>query len=77
MNPLYNLFNQQSIQNNFYQPNGASGILRDLGEFKRLYDQRFSMTPEQMVRNLISSGQMSQEQFNSLASQANAILGRR
>lgn len=76
MNPLFNLFNPRPIQNSFSQTS-QSGILQDLQNFRQLYNQRFSMSPEQMVKNLISSGQMTQEQFNSLANQANAILGRK
>ena len=65
-NPLYGQFGGQ--QNN----NGFSDFMND---FRRL--QQTVKNPRQEVERLLQSGQMSQQTFNSLAQQANQILGGR
>lgn len=74
MNPLFNVFNQNPIQNNSPQQQG--GHLSMIQTVKQFLGMR-NMNAETIVRNLISSGRMSQEQFNQLAQSANQILGRR
>lgn len=74
MNPLFNAFNQNPIQNNFPQQQG--GPLSMIQTVRQFLGMR-NMNAETIVRNLISSGRMSQEQFNQLAQNANQILGRR
>ena len=65
-NPLFSQFGGQ--QNN----NGFSDFIAD---FQRL--QQTVKNPRQEVERLLQSGQMSQQTFNSLAQQANQILGGR
>lgn len=65
-NPLFNVLNggQQSTNNGF------SNFMAD---FQRL--QQTVKNPRQEVERLLQSGAMSQQTFNSLAQQANQILG--
>ena len=65
-NPIYDQFGGQ--QNN----NGFSAFMND---FRRL--QQTVKNPKQEVERLLQSGAMSQQTFNSLAQQANQILGGR
>lgn len=66
-NPLYGQFGSQQSVNN-----GFSNFMAD---FQRL--QQTVKNPRQEVERLLQSGQMSQQTFNSLAQQANQILGGR
>ena len=65
-NPIYDQFGGQ--QNN----NGFSDFMND---FRRL--KQTVKNPRQEVERLLQSGAMSQQTFNSLAQQANQILGGR
>ena len=66
-NPLYGQFGgQQSVNNGF------SNFMAD---FQGL--QQTVKNPRQEVERLLQSGAMSQQTFNSLAQQANQILGGR
>ena len=67
-NPLFNALNgvQKPINNGF------SNFMND---FQRL--QQTVKNPRQEVERLLQSGAMSQQTFNSLAQQANQILGGR
>ena len=67
-NPLFNVLNggQQATNN---------GFSNFMNEFQRL--QQTVKNPRQEVERLLQSGQMSQQTFNSLAQQANQILGGR
>ena len=67
-NPLFNALNGGQQPNN----NGFSNFMND---FQRL--QQTVKNPRQEVERLLQSGQMSQQTFNSLAQQANQILGGR
>ncbi len=62
-NPLFSMLNK----------NGANPI----GDFMTKFNQ-FKSTingnPEQIVRNLLATNQMSQEQFNQLSQMANQIM---
>ena len=66
--PLFNALNggQQNINNSF------SNFMAD---FQRL--QQTVKNPRQEVERLLRSGAMSQQTFNSLAQQANQIIGGR
>lgn len=63
-NPLYGQFGNQQTNNSF------STFMDD---FRRL--QQTVKNPRQEVERLLQSGQMSQQTFNSLAQQANQIIG--
>ena len=66
-NPLFGQFGNQPQANN-----GFSNFMSD---FQRL--QQTVKNPKREVERLLQSGAMSQQTFNSLAQQANQILGRK
>ena len=66
-NPLYGQFGGQQAQN--------TGFPDFMADFQRL--QQTVKNPRQEVERLLQSGAMSQQTFNSLAQQANQILGGR
>lgn len=78
-NPLYNSLNSQrenqngNIYNSF---GGRQGFQQRLSEFAQNFRRQANCSPEQMVRQMISSGQMTQEQFNQLGRIANMLVGR-
>ena len=61
-NPLFGQFGGQN--------DGLMRFINELNEFKRT----FSGDPKQEVQNLLSSGRLTQEQFNELAQMANQIM---
>ena len=63
MNPLFNSMGGQMPQNNMGQ------LLKNFEQFKA----QFSGNPQQMVQQLISSGKMTQAQYNQLAQLANQL----
>ena len=65
--PLYGQFGGQQSQN--------TGFPYFMADFQRL--QQTVKNPRQEVERLLQSGAMSQQTFNSLAQQANQILGGR
>ena len=65
-NPIYDQFGGQQTNNGF------SDFMND---FRRL--QQTVKNPREEVERLLQSGAMSQQTFNSLAQQANQILGGR
>lgn len=64
-NPIFEQFGGQQAANN--------GFTNFMADFQRL--QQAVKNPKQEVERLLQSGQMSQQTFNSLAQQANQILG--
>jgi hypothetical protein len=54
----------------FNQFNGMGRFMEDFKKFKN----EFQGDPKEEVEKLMKSGQMSQQQFNSLAQQANQIM---
>lgn len=62
MNSLFNDFQPQ-------QTNQMNNFLTQFNQFKSI----FTGNPEQQVRQLLSSGRMSQEQFNQFAQTANQL----
>ena len=62
MNSLFNDFRPQ-------QNNSMNNFLSQFNQFK----STFTGNPEQQVKQLLSSGRMSQEQFNQLAQTANQL----
>lgn len=53
--------------------NQFSGMGRFMEDFKN-FKESFKGDPKEAVEKLMKSGQMSQQQFNSLAQQANQIM---
>lgn len=66
-NPLFSQFGGQQAQN--------TGFPDFMADFQRL--QQTVKNPRKEVERLLQSGAMSQQTFNSLAQQANQILGGR
>ena len=70
MNSVYNIFHPP------IQQHPSANMLNQLQQFAN----GLSGNPEQMVRSLLKSGKMSQEQFNNLSKQAtqiqNLMMGR-
>lgn len=62
-NPLYQQFGQQPA-------NPYAQLMAQAQEMRRT----FQGDPRQVVQQLLNSGQMSQQEFNALSQQANAIL---
>lgn len=62
-NPLYQQFGQQPT-------NPIAQIIAQAQEMRRT----FQGDPRQVVQGLLNSGQMTQQQFNALSQQANAIM---
>ena len=63
-NPLFNALNGQ-------QANPMAQLVQDARRLR----QTFNGDPKQAVQNLLSSGQMSQNQFNQYAQIAQQVIG--
>ena len=59
--------------NNFMQRFG--NMQNFMNQFNQFKQQFGNQNPQQVVQQLLNSGQMSQEQFNQLSQMANQILG--
>ncbi len=62
MSSLYNFFQPQ-------QNNPTANLINQFNQFK----STFTGNPEQQVKQLLSSGRMTQEQFNQFAQTANQL----
>ena len=51
-------------------PGGPMQMMQQFAQFRRMMQGR---NPQQMVQNLLSSGQMTQDQFEQLKQQANEL----
>ena len=72
MNPFYNNYRQnqqQGFGQNFDLNTALQNLARQIAPT--------GMTPEQIVRQKIQNGEMSQEQFNQFASIADRLTGRK
>ena len=63
-NPLYNQYKQP------INDNGLSQIIEQAKQMRKT----FNGNPQQVVQNLLNSGQMSQSQFNQLSQIANQVV---
>lgn len=73
---MFNPFQQQTNQND--PITSLFGSMQNFQNQKQAIEQQISqagLSPEQIVRNLISTGQMSQEQFMRYSQIANMISG--
>lgn len=72
-NPMLDMLSR-GAQNHFAGPGNMSGgpmqMMQQFAQFRRMMKGR---NPQQMVQNLLSSGQMTQEQFEQLKQQANEL----
>lgn len=73
MNPIYEMFTRQQTPGPSVNQNG---LLEQIKNIRQMLSMT-NMSPEEAVKSLISSGRMTQEQFNNYANQANSILGRK
>ncbi len=71
MNPLYKSYQEKQAANR--PPANLNEMLQNFAS--RFVPQ--GMSPEQMVRNMIQSGQMSQAQFEQLAAVADSWTGKK
>ena len=79
-NPLYNSLNRSQQNQNgnvFNMFGGPQAFQQRLNAFAENFRRSSNLTPEQMVRQLMSSGQMTQDQFNQFSQIANSIVGKR
>lgn len=70
-NPLFDLMCRPAAP--MQQTAGNAALMQRIADFAKTVPG----SPEQLVRNLISSGRMTQQQFERLGSMANQILGRK
>ena len=76
MNPLLNRVNPNNQQNIYNQFGGYQNFLQTFNTFKNQFYGSSALTPQQVVQNMLNSGQMSQAQFEQLRSMANQITGK-
>lgn len=76
MNPLMQYGNTAQQQNPLFAMfGGFNNFNSQFNNFAANFKNQSQMSPEERIRQLISSGQMSHEQFNQYASMANMIMG--
>lgn len=68
------MFNLAAFLNTF---GGMMGFQQRLNTFGQQFAQQNACTPEQKVQQMLNSGQMTQEQFNTFSQIANQLTGRR
>lgn len=71
MNPLFNLLGGNSVPQLPGQLGNMQNLINQFNQFK----STFQGNPEQQVRGLLNSGQMSQAQFNYLQKMARQMQG--
>ena len=73
-NPMLDMLSR-GAQNHFAgsgnMPGGPMQMMQQFTQFRRMMQGR---NPQQMVQNLLQSGQMSQAQFEQLKQQANDLI---
>lgn len=75
MSPLFNILNNNiPAQNNYSQMNNnfMGNMLNMINQFNN-FKKNFQGDPEQQVKQLLSSGQMTQQQFNQLSQMAKQL----
>lgn len=73
MNPLFNMFNKQPQQPTQDPLTQRFGNIQNMKNSFDQFRQNFSGNPEQIGRNMINSGQISNEQANRIASMVNTF----
>lgn len=72
MSPLFNLLNNNRATVPMNNPmNNVMNMVNQFNQFKRT----FQGDPEQQVKQLLSSGKMSQQQFDQLSQMAKQLQG--
>lgn len=69
MNPLYNILNGQS---NVFQGTPFGNMMNFMNRFNQ-FRQTFQGDPQQQIQNLLSSGKISQDQYNDAYKKAQQI----
>lgn len=65
------------MNNNFLNMfGGAMNFQQQFNQFAQQFRQSGQIPPQQIVQNMLNSGQMTQEQFNQLRAIANQITGK-
>lgn len=65
------------MNNNFFNMfGGAMNFQQQFNQFAQRFRQSGQISPQQIVQNMLNSGQMTQEQFNQLRAIANQITGK-
>lgn len=65
------------MNNNFLNMfGGAMNFQQQFNQFVQQFRQPGAMSPQQIVQNMLNSGQMTQQQFNQIRDIANRITGR-
>lgn len=72
-NPIFNMLNGGSPAPAQPTNGGANGIAAMMQRFDQ-FRRTFSGNPRQQVQSLLSSGQMSQQQFQQLQQEANQLM---
>ena len=73
-NPMLDMLSRgapQQFAGTGNMPRGPMQMMQQFAQFRRMMQGR---NPQQMVQNLLSSGQMTQEQFEQLKQQANDLI---
>lgn len=77
-NSLFNELNQNGTRYaGFVQP--RPNPLQSIGNLMAMFRQQYgtNVTPEQVVKSMLSSGQISQEAFTNACSTVNMLMGRK
>lgn len=56
---------------------GFANFQKNFNQFANQFNNQGAQNPQQVVQNLLNSGQMTQDQFNQMRDIANAIMGQR
>lgn len=76
-NSIFDALNSANQQNSLFGIfGGFQRFQKQFNDFAANFTQQANMSPEQKVRELLNSGQMTQEQFNAIRDIANRITGK-
>ena len=72
-NPMLDMLSRGSTQQFSWNGNMSGGPMQMMQQFAQFRRMMQGRNPQQMVQNLLSSGQMSQAQFEQLKQQASEL----
>lgn len=77
-NSLFNELNQNGIRYPNFTPQ-RQNPLQSVGNLMAMFRQQYgsNVTPEQVVKSMLSSGQISQETFTNACNAVNMLMGRK
>lgn len=73
-NPMLNMLSRGAPEQFAGAGNMSGGPMQMMQQFAQFRRMMQGRNPQQMVQNLLSSGQMTQEQFEQLKQQANDLI---